>query len=193
MRRRRTAAVATALAAAALAGCSDDGSASSPTPAPTAPATSSASPSPQATTTPVRPDPDRFTHPPSGLVDEDTGETITPEAVPQWDADSRATALRAAEAVMSAFARPDLSHDQWWTGLEPLLSAQARIDYAYVDPANVPATQVTGTAELAEESSAYIARVQVPTDIGTYTLILSRADAEAGWLAERITPPEEVS
>lgn len=90
---------------------------------------------------------------------------------------------------MAAFARPTLGHDTWWAELEPQLSAQAQRDYAYVDPANVPATAVTGAASIVEESSAYLARVQVPTDAGLYVVVLSRLDGAAPWLTERITPP----
>ena len=91
---------------------------------------------------------------------------------------------------MCSFARPDLDHETWWAQVEPLLSSEAQMDYAYVDPANIPASQVTGGPSLAEDTSPYIAHVQVPTDVGTYTVLLSRKDATAAWLAERITPPE---
>ena len=71
---RRVAIGGVALAAAlVLVGCTgqDEG----PTPTPTV--TSSASP--------TMPDLDQFTPPPSGLVDEDTGETVEPQPVPEWD------------------------------------------------------------------------------------------------------------
>ena len=32
--------------------------------------------------------------------------------------------------------------------------------------------------------------VTVPTDVGTYTVILSRQDGAAPWLVERLTPPD---
>ncbi|PYF96376.1 hypothetical protein SAMN05216184_11936 [Georgenia satyanarayanai] len=127
---------------------------------------------------------------PSGLIDDDTGEVITPRAVPEWDAESRAATAAAGEEVMRVFARPDLDHDSWWAQLQPLLSNEAQIDYAHVDPANIPAREVTADPSVTEDSSAYVARVQVPTDVGDYTVLLSRRDANAPWLAERITPPE---
>ena len=185
---RRTAATAAVLAACALGGCgpSDTTPALQPTEAsppstPTLVETSEPDHSPST----ALPDPEA-----SGLIDDDTGEVITPRAVPEWDEDSRAAAVAAGEAVMRAFARPDLAHDSWWAQVEPLLSSEAQMDYAYVDPANIPASQVTGGPSLAEDTSPYIAHVQVPTDVGTYTVLLSRKDATAAWLAERITPPE---
>jgi len=87
------------------------------------------------------------------------------------------------------FARPDVSYEQWWADLSPLLSSQAQMDYQYVDPLNVPARAVTGDPILVDDDSASVAGVQVPTDVGLYVVTLSRADADAPWVVERITPP----
>lgn len=187
MTQRRIAATAV-LAAALLVGCGPTDTTTSgsdsaetappalPSTAPQPPADASATPSAAAA--------------PSGLVDEDTGEVITPQAVPQWDTESRAAAAAAGEEVMRAFARPDLDHESWWAALEPLLSSEAQADYAYVEPANIPAREVTAEPSVREDPSAYIVHVTVPTDIGDYTVLLTRQDANAPWLAERITPPE---
>ncbi|WP_152275396.1 hypothetical protein [Arthrobacter koreensis] len=91
---------------------------------------------------------------------------------------------------MSAFARPSLDEDTWWAELGGLLNEEAAQDYAYVDPANIPATAVTGPGVLTDESSAYVGYVDVPTDAGVYRLILNRTDAVAPWLVSRISPPE---
>jgi hypothetical protein len=136
-------------------------------------------------------DPDRYPGPPDGVVDEDTGETVTARPVPVWDEASREAAADAAQAVTAAFARPDLDQDAWWAGLEPLLTQQAALDYAYVDPANVPATAVTGPGTVAAGTSAYVATVEVPTDAGPYAIVLTRQDAAAPWLTARISPAEE--
>lgn len=144
------------------------------------------------TETPTSMVPDGYTPSPlpSGLRDEDTGEEVTPQAVPTWDEASRASAEAAAVVVMTAFARPQLDYDTWWADLGPLLTQQAAVDYAYVDPANVPASAVTGTATIVDDTSAYVARVEVPTDVGTYAVTLTRTDATAPWLTSRIAPPE---
>lgn len=136
------------------------------------------------------PDLNRFTPPPPGYVDDHTGQKVTPIAVPTWDEESRSSLLSAAERAMTAFARPSLDYDTWWAELEPLLNEQAIQDYAYVDPANIPATTVTGPSVLADESSAYVGFVDVPTDEGVYQLILNRADANSPWRLSRISPPE---
>lgn len=171
-----------AVVALALSGCAGQGESSSTSPTPTPPASSS---------TPL--DLGQFTPAPSGAVDEDTGETIAPQPVPTWDEPSRTAALEAAQVAMTAFARPSVGYDTWWAELSPLLTQRAQQDYAYVDPANVPASTVTGAGALVDESSAYVATVEVPTDAGTYTLVLTRADGQSPWLTSRFTPPEGVN
>ena len=128
---------------------------------------------------------------PSAPLPDSTGSTG--HAEPSWDAASRRAATAAGDEIMTAFARPRLSEEAWWAGLEPLLSTEARALYAAVDPANVPANAVTGKGKLLDEASAYIARVQVPTNIGRYTVVLSRDSVNAEWQGERITPPDGVN
>ena len=130
---------------------------------------------------------------PSGLVDEDTGETIEPQEVPQWDEASRSSVIDAADTALRAFARPGLDHETWWAELQPLLTQQAAEDYAYVDPANIPASEVTGAGELVDETSAYVGVVEAPTDVGPYTVILNRKSGADEWMVSRITPPEDVN
>lgn len=174
-----------------LGGCTgqDDGGAASPSASPAAPATPDLDHPPEPT--PTTPEPDQFTPPPSGLIDEDTGETVEPAPVPQWDDASRAAVVEAAESALRAFARPDLDYDTWWAELEPLLTAQAAEDYAYVDPANIPIRQLTGPGVIIDDTSAYVATIEVPSDVGRYHVVLTRKDAAAPWLASRITPVEQ--
>jgi len=180
---RGLAAAAAAIAVAiALTACTG-----SPDPAP-----STLAPTPSASG-PNLPDLDELTPAPTDAIDTETGEKITPNVVPTWDAASRTAALDAATKAMTAFARPDLDYDTWWKAVEPLLTQQAAEDYAYVDPVNVPARQVTGTAQLVDETSAYIAGVEVPTNAGVYTVMLSRADGGSPWLVVRFSPPEETN
>ncbi|MFI9484911.1 hypothetical protein ACIG47_00850 [Promicromonospora sp. NPDC052451] len=107
-----------------------------------------------------------------------------------WDDTVRTAALDAARATMTAFAATDQTAAAWWDGLEPLLTPQARPVYQDVDPRLVPVTQVTGDPEVTDETSTLLAEVAVPTDIGPYTVLLTRADGAAPWLAEQIRPPE---
>lgn len=189
MRTRVQIGIVASAALIALTGCSAE---------PTAPATtvdattsapgSSPTPTPDVGATPLPPTP-TATPIPTDVVEEHGGpvETFTE---PTWDDASRTAALDAAVTAAEAFARPDVPYEQWWAELAPLMSAQAQVDYQYVDPANIPARAVTGAAVLVDETSASIAGVDVPTDVGTYTVTLSRGDAAGPWLVERIAPPE---
>lgn len=128
--------------------------------------------------------------PTAGAINEDTGEEVTTAPVPVWDDASRESAVSSAEEVVRAFAQPELDFEQWWAQVQPLLDQKASRDYSYMDPAVIPASEVTGEGKLLDEDSAYVARVEVPTDVGVYTVIMSRTDAVAPWLTSRITPPE---
>ena len=107
-----------------------------------------------------------------------------------WDDAVRTAARDAARATMLAFAATDQTAAAWWDGLKPLLTPQAQPVYQDVDPRLVPVTEVTGDPEVTDETSMLLAEVAVPTDIGSYTVLLTRADGAAPWLAEQIRPPE---
>ena len=186
--------VGATIAALTLAACSvspaspanhETPAATEPTVASAAPGDLSHAPTPAQTLTP--------TSTPTLVLDEDTGEPVTRQAVPEWDEQSRAAAVAAAEAALTAFARPDLDHDTWWSELTPLLTQQAQYDYAQVAPANIRVNQVVGPGVLVGDESAYVARVEVPTSVGTYLVILTRDDAHSPWLTARFTPPKRGS
>jgi hypothetical protein len=107
-----------------------------------------------------------------------------------WDDAVRTAARDAARATMLAFAATDQTAAAWWNGLKPLLTPQAQPVYQDVDPRLVPVTEVTGDPKVTDETSTLLAEVAVPTDIGPYTVLLTRADGAAPWLAEQIRPPE---
>lgn len=109
---------------------------------------------------------------------------------PSWDEADRSAAITAAETAMRAFARPTVSQDEWWVEIEPLLNQQASIDYAYVQPQSIPATKVTGAGTITDDESALVVFVDVPTDAGTYNIILNRSGAGEPWLVARFVPPE---
>lgn len=171
------------LAAAALgllliAGCS-----AQPTPPPaTAPATS-ATPS--------------LSPAPYGVPEQDDGDqrtggstaTRTPLTVPTTDA-ARQDAAAIAIKAMTLYARRDIAAAQWIDDLAAVLTVQAAQDYAGTDPANVPPTAVTGPAKVIATDSAWLARVQVPTDVGLYLVTLSRTADDPTWRVARFTPPE---
>ena len=107
-----------------------------------------------------------------------------------WDQASKDAAVDTAQKAMTDFARPGMEDKQWANDLARWLTPQATADYSAVDPANIPATRVTGPATLTvDEANGYGARAAVPTDAGTYTVQLLRTGPEAAWKVNRLTPP----
>ena len=106
------------------------------------------------------------------------------------DEASRSAALELAETAMGLFARPDVPYEVWWADLEPVLSARGAAAYVTVDPARIPVRQVSGPADLPGWTTPEVARVSVPTDVGSYLVVVSRSDADLVWRVERFIPPE---
>ncbi|WP_431838003.1 hypothetical protein [Cellulomonas sp. Y8] len=114
------------------------------------------------------------------------------EAVPTWSEDTRAQALAAATTAMTAWARPDLPYDAWWSGLRDHLTSGAREVVAMTDPANVPVTSF-GPAQLPDEGdTAYVAWISFETNSGTWWVLAAWQD-EGTWLVDRITQSREVA
>lgn len=103
------------------------------------------------------------------------------------DAPSTA-ALGVATAALARFVpAAGETPDQWFTGLAPVLSAQARRAYTGTDPAAVPVHALLGAPSLEPSSTAYLATVDQATDAGPYRVLCSRAD-DGFWQVERIEP-----
>jgi hypothetical protein len=122
--------------------------------------------------------------PPPGDVD---AALPTPPPAATDDPASEQAALDAGAAAVTAFARPELTAEQWWSELQPLLTPAATEAYAGTDPAEVPARTVTGPPWRGESESSYLALTFVPTDAGDYAVLLVRDGGGAPWLVERIT------
>lgn len=164
MRRTLTATAAAIAAAAMLSGCIGAG----PTPDPTS------------TTAPVLPSTG-----PTNPIDD--GEVVVP---PEASSESGAAALEAASTALATFAQPDLSAEEWWRQMVPLLSQTAAIAYEGTDPAQIPVHQVTGPGRILEGSTEVSLIVEVPTDVGPYNVSLIRGDTTSPWLADRIRPAQ---
>jgi len=123
------------------------------------------------------------------------GSQAQPEASPTvsnpvWRTGDEEAAKEVALKAMTDFARPGLSKTQWANDFARWLTPQATADYAGIDPANVPASAVTGPATLTvDESNGFGATAAVPTDIGPYTVQLLRENQDAPWKVNRLTPP----
>lgn len=177
-RARRAAAVLTFVALAVVTGCSSEGPPSATSSAPSTSAEESSGSSSSSSRWSTS----------SGPNDEGMTQAPPVEASPTWDKDSREAAAAAAADVMTAFARPSLSQGRWWRDLAPMLTPTAREVYKYVAVENVPVREVKDRGEIVDDSSPYLATVEIKTDAGPYTVLLSRSGQGAPWLAERIEP-----
>jgi hypothetical protein len=118
------------------------------------------------------------------------GGTVPATVDISWDQASKDRAVEVAEKAMADFARPAVEERQWANDLARWLTPQATADYSAVDPANIPASRVTGPATLSvDEANGYGVRAAVPTNAGTYTVQLLRTDKDAPWKVNRLTPP----
>ena len=111
-------------------------------------------------------------------------------AAPQASSDSQTEAIAAATKAMQTFAQPQLSADTWWSQMLPLLSQQGGVAYKGTDPSQIPVHQVTGAGLVLPGSTEVSLIVQLPTDAGLYNVTLTRPDASALWLADRIRPAQ---
>jgi hypothetical protein len=118
------------------------------------------------------------------------GGTVPPTIGISWDQASKDQAVDIAQKAMADFARPTVGDQQWANDLARWLTPQATADYSAVDPANIPASRVTGPATLTvDEANGYGVTATVPTNAGTYTLQLLRTGKDAPWKVNRLTPP----
>lgn len=107
-----------------------------------------------------------------------------------WDEASKTAALDTATTAMTLYARPMVTDKVWIQDLGQVLTAQATADYQYVDPANIPATRVTGPGQLTiDEKNGFGCHVVFPTDAGDYDVQLLRSAADKPWQVNRFTPP----
>jgi hypothetical protein len=124
----------------------------------------------------------------SSAADGPADTLPSPVPVPSTSPPGARTPADIAVAAMTAYVDHSVDAAGWIANLGQYLSAQARTDYAYTDPANVPAHQIVGAPQVID-ASAYLTLVAVGTDAGTYRVVESRA-ADGHWQVERIEPPE---
>ncbi len=91
-----------------------------------------------------------------------------------------AAALQVASRWARAWVRPPdgTSSAKWLDGLRTTTTDEYLGVLAGVDPANIPATKVTGAAKAVSVAPRSL-RVQVPTD--ALTLLITVVDTDAGW------------
>ncbi|MFP3460090.1 hypothetical protein R5O87_04485 [Arthrobacter globiformis] len=149
---------------------------------------------PAASTTPAEPAPGTSTAAPATLSaggkSQAPGGTAPATLGIGWDEASKTSALDTATKAMALYARPTVTDKEWIQDLGEVLTVQATADYQYVDPANIPATKVTGPGQLKiDENNGFGCHVVFPTDAGDYDVQLLRSAADKPWQVNRFTPP----
>lgn len=115
---------------------------------------------------------------------------FTPGPPTTWDNDAEGEALQIAEQILTAQLDTDRHEDDWWEDWSQYLSPQALDRYQFVPPEAIAPATITGPAVLDPASEPSIALVDIPTDLGTYRIVLTRLDGAAPWLVDAVTPPE---
>lgn len=131
----------------------------------------------------------------STAVPSDSVQGATPtgsvqDAKLEDDPEASTDAVVAAVAAVTAYCRPGVSKGEWIAALSPLLTDAGAVAYNTVDPATVPCTSYAGNASVRDGDDAYVFRINVPTDAGTYEAYVTRPSTSAPWRVERMTPPE---
>lgn len=116
------------------------------------------------------------------------GSTDTPE-IGEQPTEAFDKEVRLADDAMRAFVAHDRGYDEWWADLSQYLGEDAKEAYAYTDPANVPASEVTGRSLLSSVQVQTLT-VLVPTNIGSYSVEFVREQDGGPWVIYRLRPPE---
>ena len=117
-------------------------------------------------------------------------ESATPAATPSPAAPSKATAtspVEVAAAFVTAWAATAGGEAQWLAGMKPWATTELVQSFTGADPAQVPATRVTGDAALVSTKGA-TAAVTVPTDGGRVVVELVKTGS--AWHAKGLAPDD---
>lgn len=96
---------------------------------------------------------------------------------------------RVATGFAQAWSSSGRSQQEWNRGIRPFVTPALAAGLAQTDPARVPATKVTGEAQLLT-ASATVARVKVPTDGGSIVVTLTRT-ASGAWHVSDVAPADQ--
>ncbi|WP_433082791.1 hypothetical protein ACQP1P_02770 [Dactylosporangium sp. CA-052675] len=100
------------------------------------------------------------------LGDDGVDESVAPApSLSKGAADAATVATRFAKAWLR---KPGVTGDQWRAGLKPDASTDLMASLADTDPADVPTSTITGTAQLQANGATTVARV--PAEGGTIVL-----------------------
>ena len=115
-----------------------------------------------------------------------TGATMAADGGPT-DPILPAGSAEAAQAFVTAWARPELPAGQWLAGVRGYLAPELERSMSYTDPSQIDATKVTGPARMIRVlPDGTAASFEVPTDAGA--TLVELALVKGRWLATDIVP-----
>lgn len=103
---------------------------------------------------------------------------LTPSALPLSKAPAAATQVAARWSAAWLRPRAGVTSEQWLAGMRPYTSEEYLGVLAAVDPANIPATRLTGEPRPVRVAPRSL-QVEVPTD--ALTLLVLVVNTEDGW------------
>ncbi len=164
-------------AAATLAGCSES---ATPTRSPDKPSEPS---TPQA----AAPTPDPWESvEANGDAPRGPSDEGPPSAAP-GDAES---AKRFATDTITLLLDNSKDTETWWKAVGPRLTPEAQEIWKYTETRRIPDAEITGPARVLTVSGVD-AEVEVPTTLGTWTVVLFRNQPTDGWKASAIEIPQD--
>ncbi|GAA4259809.1 hypothetical protein [Dactylosporangium darangshiense] len=134
--------------------------------------------------TPARPPATHATAATSPATPADDGDD---GAQPETSTTPDPAALDVIAAFATAWARPDLSQQQWYAGVARTAAPAFAARLASVDPSRVPATRITGAPTVTAATASSVV-ADVGTDAGPITVTCARY--EGRWLVVDVQPPE---
>ncbi|MGI5238642.1 hypothetical protein [Dactylosporangium sp. CA-139066] len=108
-------------------------------------------------------------------------------AQPDTSAAPDPAALDVITAFATAWTRPDLDQQHWYTGVARYAAPAYAAELATVDPAMGPATRITGPPTVTSATTDAVVAA-VGTDAGPITITCVRYDSR--WLVVDVQPPE---
>ncbi|WP_327591297.1 hypothetical protein OHA25_60195 (plasmid) [Nonomuraea sp. NBC_00507] len=143
---------------------------------------------PQTAAAPASPAPGTLSSSALAVATPSPAQTVTParEAEPPIDGAPQAEVedpVDVAEVVVTAWATASGDRRRWRKDLAPYVTTDLYRQLADVDLSTIPATELTGSAQLVERGDDF-AHLRVPTDAGPVLVTLTLTDDR--WLASSL-------
>lgn len=118
-------------------------------------------------------------------------ETYTGIPAVTWGPETSSRVKARAAKVMRLFARPEVGYRNWFEDLHPFLRDEYAKEAEYVDPANIPVSEVISGPELLRQGgNPLTVTAMFETNAGPWSVLLHRTGQNEPWLVAAIEPTE---